>query len=512
MATNQYIGARYVPVFADPAEWNDTRTYEPLTIVLHEGNSYTSAQYVPKGIDISNEDFWKLTGNYNAQVEQYRKEVITEIARATAAEGTLQSNINSEIARAKKEEEDINANFKYVTPEQFGAVGNGITDDTEAFKKALATLMPVYLTNQYFLTDIDLSLYETVFIYSDYSQKTYSTQDITKGVIKFADKAGFTSKWMGEKGNAVHYTFKNISMYGGFIKDLWSVDIINCTFYNTNNSVLHGGFVFNTTFNKCALPFLALIDSIILGSSFNLCDIAIQNPNSTIISNCCIQWCGVGINVTYGLNNSLISNCRFDRNDIAINLETKNQCLNIVGNVFHRSVNHHITGNLGSFFIGNSFIKGNTSDDGTGTYAPTVPFNFKNQSGATVFNDNAIEIAESDILNLSDCQFSGSITGNNNYLTGGNGTILGSYKSSGTGTVTNGVLTVTLPVNSWSVRNPIIRISYSGHMWMSTECHMPTNGYNLQIPFSGTTSGDVTYEITYNKPFSYLWNGKPIDK
>lgn len=73
--TTQYIGSRYVPMFADPAEWNSTRTYEPLTIVLHEGNSYTSRQFVPVGIDIGNADFWLETGNYNAQVEQYREEV-----------------------------------------------------------------------------------------------------------------------------------------------------------------------------------------------------------------------------------------------------------------------------------------------------------------------------------------------------------------------------------------------------------------------------------------------------
>lgn len=75
MAVREYIGARYVPIFADPAEWNDTRNYEPLTIVLHAGNSYTSRQYVPAGIAISNEDYWLETGNYNAQVEAYRNEV-----------------------------------------------------------------------------------------------------------------------------------------------------------------------------------------------------------------------------------------------------------------------------------------------------------------------------------------------------------------------------------------------------------------------------------------------------
>ena len=75
MATRQYIGARYVPKFATPTEWNSALSYEGLTIVTHLGNSFTSKKPVPAGIDISNTDYWAVTGNYNAQVEQYRQEV-----------------------------------------------------------------------------------------------------------------------------------------------------------------------------------------------------------------------------------------------------------------------------------------------------------------------------------------------------------------------------------------------------------------------------------------------------
>lgn len=94
MANNpvrQYIGARYVPLFADPAEWNNTQTYEPLTIVIHQGNSYTSRQYVPIGIDINNNDYWALTGNYNAQVEAYRQTAQNALNKAT----TNETNINN---------------------------------------------------------------------------------------------------------------------------------------------------------------------------------------------------------------------------------------------------------------------------------------------------------------------------------------------------------------------------------------------------------------------------------
>lgn len=80
MSTREYIGARYVPIFGrkdeDTIAWDNTAAYEPLTIVLYQGNSYTSRQYVPGGIEINNEEYWALTGNYNAQVEAYRQEVV----------------------------------------------------------------------------------------------------------------------------------------------------------------------------------------------------------------------------------------------------------------------------------------------------------------------------------------------------------------------------------------------------------------------------------------------------
>lgn len=88
----EYVGARYVPVFANPPEWNDTRGYEPLTIVLHEGNSFTSTQYVPTGVDISNTEYWLETGNWNAQIEAYRQEVLRFDGRITQNADDIKAN------------------------------------------------------------------------------------------------------------------------------------------------------------------------------------------------------------------------------------------------------------------------------------------------------------------------------------------------------------------------------------------------------------------------------------
>ena len=79
--TSMYIGARYVPIFADPVEWDDAREYEPLTIVIHDGSCYTSKCYVPKGAQLppypeGQTKYWVKTSDYNYQFADLKKTVL----------------------------------------------------------------------------------------------------------------------------------------------------------------------------------------------------------------------------------------------------------------------------------------------------------------------------------------------------------------------------------------------------------------------------------------------------
>ena len=83
--TSMYIGARYVPIFADPVEWDDEREYEPLTIVVHNGDCYTSKCYVPKGAHLppypeGQTKYWVKTSDYNYQFADLKK-TVTDLSR-----------------------------------------------------------------------------------------------------------------------------------------------------------------------------------------------------------------------------------------------------------------------------------------------------------------------------------------------------------------------------------------------------------------------------------------------
>lgn len=86
--------------------WDRGHLYGKSQVVNYNNDSYLSLREVPAGVEITNEDYWLKIGLFNEQVEELSK----KLERLT---------------------------IFYVTPEQFGAYGDGIHDDTDAIKAAL---------------------------------------------------------------------------------------------------------------------------------------------------------------------------------------------------------------------------------------------------------------------------------------------------------------------------------------------------------------------------------------
>lgn len=130
---NVYVGHRYVPKIM--GEWDNQIQYEGLSIVTYKGTSYTSKKYVPVGIDISNEDFWVITGNYDAQVETYRRDVNRYKEETDKTIDNYKQETTKQVERFNKnlttQLEKIELNV-----DSFGAIGDGVTDDSQAIQNA----------------------------------------------------------------------------------------------------------------------------------------------------------------------------------------------------------------------------------------------------------------------------------------------------------------------------------------------------------------------------------------
>src|SRR5690625_390586 len=118
---NVYVGHRYVPLIMD--EWDKTISYEGLSIVTYQGGSYTSKKRVPVGIDIKDNEYWAMTGNYNAQVEQYRQDVRDMEDRVTDEMEEVSENMNNLELNTNEKigilEEDINSNTNKILDNNF---------------------------------------------------------------------------------------------------------------------------------------------------------------------------------------------------------------------------------------------------------------------------------------------------------------------------------------------------------------------------------------------------------
>lgn len=149
MANNIYIGARYVPMFADPVEWDNLRTYEPLTIVTYQGTSYTSKKAVPVGIALNNTEYWVATGNYNAQVAQYHQDVEeykSEFDTFKNAQTAINNNVSSDIT-------DINDRIDKLDDRKFIFISDsyGETRDNSTWFNELAAILGLS-SNDYYET------------------------------------------------------------------------------------------------------------------------------------------------------------------------------------------------------------------------------------------------------------------------------------------------------------------------------------------------------------------------
>lgn len=102
----QYVGARYVPDVTGNS-YDPTQAYENLVVVDNGmGTSYISRKPVPAGIPLTNTEYWAIYG---------------------AANGAI-INLQNQIDQIKD---------GFVTLDMFGAVGDGVTDDTAAVITAL---------------------------------------------------------------------------------------------------------------------------------------------------------------------------------------------------------------------------------------------------------------------------------------------------------------------------------------------------------------------------------------
>ena len=216
----EYVGARYVPKFM--GGWSATTEYEPLSIVDDGlGTSYTSKKPVPAGTPLTDTEYWAVTGSTSGAIVSLQN-------RVSALEGDV-SVLNGKNMQTFSGIKNIR---------DFGAVGDGSTDDSAAIQAALAgggcIYIPVgsFAMNNNVLLDSNTTILCDGEIIDNWNPSGLSTQT---GLFDATSKTDITIegviiKGSGAGGTGIAISYKELFSFNNCA----NIRVEKCKIYDTN--------------------------------------------------------------------------------------------------------------------------------------------------------------------------------------------------------------------------------------------------------------------------------------
>lgn len=361
--------------FADPIQWDITTQYSPYTIVSDSATdgAYISKQAVPTGIQITNSDYWEFIGYLT--IDAFARLQISDILRfiCNIYESTTTATANRSVGDFVMIEshfyqvtapitsgdeyttgtnitattiEDMivyicRVNIPFVTPEMFGAKGDGTTNDTLAIRSAVATGKPVVLNNTYLVSiddnlisidlpdNADISGHGSIILEANNStnysifrilnHNNISIRDITI-VGDRASHTGITGEW----GFGIHIDGgENINISGVDISECWGDGIylghVGDNTEQTKNVTITNSFIHHNRRNNISVTIgeNIIIDSNIITTADGTAPeagIDIEPNSGELVDGCIIS------------NNHIIDN---EAIGVAINHFTETDTVNI---------------------------------------------------------------------------------------------------------------------------------------------------------------------------------------
>ena len=356
---NVYVGHRYVPkIFG---EWDKQNEYEGLSIVTHQGASYTSKKRVPVGIDILNEEFWVITGNYNAQVDGYRQEVKAFDGRITDNEDKVNNLIDEMFVYNSVENEiyiDSNASYEgdgsKVLP--YSKISDGFEHIKKLTDKGAEGKWIIRLSGTfnegYRIIDMP-NVRETIEIVGD---TTVSGEPDT--VLSGLDISSVNGLWFEPGGNLSvvikNIIFKDYKSYAVIMKDQGKLLVDNCIFndcyfgvggINQNRTTVH-----HSIFNRCQTGVVTQYSS----------TLTVGSTDDTEYRKCTFNECRYGVSID---RNSVahIDYCELNDSTLSAVILNENSRVNCTENVFN-SNKRGVTVNAGSEWLNQNNTFNNSVD------------------------------------------------------------------------------------------------------------------------------------------------------
>ena len=284
-------------------------------------------------------------------------------------------NINSNIVEIVLDNiSAVGGEFAIRSVKEFGAIGDGIHDDSNAFKEALNTNHAIFVPNGFY--KISGVTFNKCSLIGEFGGSNYGSRPNTGSVIMSDGNLNIVeSSFIGVcfENSKTEYSRSN-----NFLMNVSSKNnrFENCLFYG-----YQGVTNFNAIVNfkgclvsQCRYGLYGMIDSEFTDGYIYSCDTGAALPtgaNANRIANNKIEWCGIGLDISSASHNIVTGNVIDRCSDVGCRIQEVD-ALVMKSNVIMRCANHNIElVNVRNSNIDFISVYGNSMDDGSGAEWPT---------------------------------------------------------------------------------------------------------------------------------------------
>lgn len=507
-----------------------SQTIDKIEKILADGKQEIDAKVKDTNDKITkaNQDVATLNTNIdkaNNRIDQTNQQIDEVLSGANEFRtdiDTLKINkadkafVDAQLAQKVKKDELV------VNVKDYGAKGDGVTNDTQAIQNALDTGKKVFIPKgTYMVSNLIPKGGQVIFgenAVDSWGTSIKTSKTILKGMGGATDYVIKNRTWDTD-GNPYPVVIQELTIDGNTkttngIRCGNSTTIERCRIINCIDGIVKVDVsrVTNCQIVNNTNGIREATDSKIDSNFIYQNDIGIYliNSNDNMVSSNKIEWNGVGIDISTSVFNLITGNIIDRQTTFGITSDSTSY-ITVTNNQFERNLTNHVL-IQGSYWnvTGNSFYKKNSEDDMSGTLVPVSAIELKSASNCT-FSANMVF---GNKMFSSSYEYVSSNTFSNNAINGGSEVIKVSIPATTLAVGESKTLQIAFPVNygttsGWDVEVKKYKLATDSmtnyYQYNGVEIYIHnnngvyvklTNNFSTEKTFSGTIWLD---HITWSK-------------